>query len=178
MQETRPRDRRAPWALTGFDIDRRREYSILADMPASKFRLRGSQRLADAVMGSLGELERKSVDEVRRRGETNVAGVCAALDNRYAYTTVMTTLDRLFKKGLLSRRKHGRAFLYSAKYSLEEMEHGMAEDVIGRLFESTTGRVEPVLACIVDSVSQRDLVLLDELERLVKAKKLELEKEK
>jgi predicted transcriptional regulator len=129
-------------------------------------------------MNSLGELERKSMDEVRRQVETNVAGVCLALEKKYAYTTVMTTLDRLFKKGLLVRRKEGRAFFYSAKFSLEELEHGMAEDVIGRLFENTRAHIEPVLACIVDSVSQRDLLLLDELERLVKVKKLELEKGK
>lgn len=147
-------------------------------MLVPKFRLRGSDRLSDAVMGSLGELEQKSLQEVRRQGETNVAGVCSALETRYAYTTIMTTLERLFKKGLLSRRKQGRAFLYSAKFSLEEMAHSIAEDVIGRLFESTPGHVEPVLACIVDSVSERDVLLLDELERLVKMKRLELKKEK
>ncbi len=129
-------------------------------------------------MNSLGDLERRSMDAVRRQGEANVARICSALDERYAYTTVMTTLDRLFKKGLLSRRKEGRAYLYSARYSAEEIERGMAEDVIDRLFENSIGRVEPVLACIVDSVSERDRQLLDELERLVKEKRLELEREK
>jgi len=147
-------------------------------MPSSKFRLRGFQRLSDAVMGSLGDLERKSMDEVRRQGEANVARICSALDESYAYTTVMTTLDRLYKKGLLRRRKEGRAFFYSARLSREEMERGVAADVIDRLFDNSIGRVEPVLACIVDSVSERDRQLLDELERLVKEKRLALEKEK
>ncbi|MEO6655649.1 MAG: BlaI/MecI/CopY family transcriptional regulator [Pyrinomonadaceae bacterium] len=146
-------------------------------MHSPKFRLRGFQRLSEAVMDSLGELEQKAMLEVRRRGETNVAGVCSAFDDSYAYTTVMTTLDRLYKKGLLERRKEGRAFFYAAKYSPEELERGMAEDVIDRLLGTGVGRVEPVLACIVDSVSERDLLLLDELERLVKEKRLELEKE-
>lgn len=147
-------------------------------MPSSKFRLRGFQRLSDAVMDSLGGLERKTMQEVRRQGEANVARVCSALDESYAYTTVMTTLDRLYKKGLLTRRKEGRAYFYAAKFSPEEMERGVAEDVIERLFDNSIGRVEPVLACIVDSVSERDRLLLDELERLVKEKRAALEKGK
>ena len=147
-------------------------------MASSKFRLRGFRRLSDAVMDSLGDLERRSMDEVRRQGEANVARICSGLKGSYAYTTVMTTLDRLYKKGLLTRRKEGRAYFYSARYSREEMERGVAEDVIDRLFDNSIGRVEPVLACIVDSVSERDRQLLDELERLIKEKRLALEKEK
>jgi len=129
-------------------------------------------------MDSLGDLERKTMDEVRRQGKVNVSRVISALDASYAYTTVMTTLDRLYKKGLLDRKKEGRAYYYSAKYSREEMERSMAADVIDSLLHNSIGRVEPVLACIVDSVSERDLQLLDELERLVKEKRLELEKGK
>ena len=129
-------------------------------------------------MDSLGDLERKTMGEVRRQGKVNVSRVISALDGSYAYTTVMTTLDRLYKKGLLDRKKEGRAFVYSARYSREEMERSMAADVIDSLLHNSIGRVEPVLACIVDSVSERDLQLLDELERLVKEKRLELEKGK
>ncbi len=146
-------------------------------MLSTKFRLRGNKRLSDVVLDSLGDLERKVMIEVRRLGEANVTSVNTAIGGAYAYTTIMTTLDRLFKKGLLSRRKDGRAFFYTAKYSLAEMDRGMAEVIIGRLFETGTGGIEPVLACIVDSVSERDLLLLDELERLVKEKRLEIGRE-
>ena len=78
-----------------------------------KVRLRGFKPLADAVTGSLGDLEKNALAEVRRSGETNVNGILEALGGNYAYTTVMTTLDRLFKKGLLARRKDGRAYYYS-----------------------------------------------------------------
>lgn len=144
-------------------------------MLVQKFRLRGYRPLSDAIMDSLGDLELKTMQEVRRQGETNVANVCSGFSDYYAYTTVMTTLDRLYKKGLLTRRKEGRAFFYAAKYSQEEMERGVAADVIERLLDNSIGRVEPVLACIVDSVSDRDRDLLDELERLVKEKRLALE---
>lgn len=136
-----------------------------------KVRLRGFRPLAEAVTGSLGELEKSVMTELRGGGEMNVNAMLDALGGGYAYTTVMTTLDRLYKKGLLARRKDGRAFQYSVKFTEAEVERNIAEDVLGRLLDSSLGRVEPVLATIVDRVSERDRDLLDELERLVKAKR-------
>ncbi len=145
-------------------------------MTRQQFRLRGYDRLSEAVMASLGELEQKVMREIWKHGESSVALLCSLFDDRYAYTTVMTTLDRLFKKGLLSRRKEGRAFLYCSLYSIEEMERGVAGDLISKLLDTTIGKAEPVLACIVDSVSDRDRLLLDELERLVIEKRRQLDK--
>lgn len=146
-------------------------------MTTQRFRLRGYKRLSEAVMDSLGELEQKAMREIWRRGETSVGVLCDHFGNAYAYTTIMTTLDRLFKKGLLTRRKEGRAYFYNSVYSLQEMERGVAQDVISKLLDSSIGRAEPVLACIVDSVSERDLLLLDELERLVAEKRRQLNEE-
>lgn len=145
-------------------------YYTVKFMITQGFWLRGNKRLSEAVLGSLGELEQRSMREIWRRGEMSVGELGSAFGEIYAYTTLMTTLDRLYKKGLLSRRKHGRAFLYTSKYSIEEMERGVARDVISKLLD-TFGRAEPVLACIVDSVSDSDRELLDELERLVREKK-------
>lgn len=146
-------------------------------MITQAFRLRGNKRLSEAVMDSLGELEQRSLREIWRRGESSVGDICAAFGDLYAYTTLMTTLDRLYKKGLLTRRKSGRAFLYTSMYSIEEMERGIAQDVIAKLLDTTVGRAEPVLACIVDSVSDRDRDLLNELERLIRQKKESLDQE-
>jgi predicted transcriptional regulator len=144
-------------------------------MKLPKFLLRGFSRPREAILSSLGKLEREAMDEVWHRGDVNVRQVVAAFDDTVAYTTVMTTLDRLFKKRLLVRRKEGKAFVYSARYTLDELERGMAEDVIDTLLGHDAAYIEPVLACIVDTVSQRDRELLDELERLVKQKRLELD---
>jgi predicted transcriptional regulator len=89
----------------------------------------------------------------------------------------MTTLDRLYKKQLLIRRKDGRAFLYSPAVSREQFEHGIREDVIDGLFSDGSKGIQPLLACIVDTVSERDRQLLDELDRLVKEKKRELRRQ-
>lgn len=117
------------------------------------------------------------MSEVWREKEVSVRQVFASFRERVAYTTVMTTLDRLYKKNLLNRRKEGKAYFYSPRFSLEELELGVTEDVIGGLLDSTTERIEPILACIVDAVSDHDRELLDELERLVQQKRRELEDE-
>lgn len=123
---------------------------------------------------ALGPLERQVLEETWRRGDTSVRDVFIAFEERVAYTTLMTTLDRLFKKGLLGRRKDGRAFLYSPLVTREELEQGIREDVIDGLLGLGSQSVEPVLVCIVDAVSERDRESLDELDRLIQKKRQEL----
>lgn len=144
-------------------------------MPLPRFTIRGFKPPREAVLTSLGSLERKTLDEVWRRNEVYVKDVVDSLGEQFAYTTIMTTLDRLYKKGYLTRRKEGRAFAYAAKWSREDLQIGMAGDFIAGLIDRAAGGVEPVLACIVDAVSEKDRELLDDLERLVNQKRAELE---
>lgn len=123
---------------------------------------------------AFGPLERQVLEETWRRGDTSVRDVFIAFEERVAYTTLMTTLDRLFKKGLLGRRKDGRAFLYSPLVTREELEQGIREDVIEGLLGLGSQSVEPVLVCIVNAVSERDRESLDELDRLIQKKRQEL----
>ena len=114
------------------------------------------------------------LEETWRRGDLSVRDVFVAFEEKVAYTTLMTTLDRLFKKRLLSRRKEGRAFLYSPLVTPEELEQGIREDVIDGLLGLGPASAQPVLACIVDAVSELDRESLDELDRLVQKKRREL----
>ena len=138
------------------------------------FRLLGFQRPSDVVLPALGKLERKVMQLAWRRGTVSVREVYDELSGRIAYTTLMTTLDRLYKKGLLAREKDGRAFVYAPRVSPEEFERGIAQDVLDALLGRSQDAVEPVLACIVDAVSEHDRELLDELERLVREKRRQL----
>lgn|SRR5574341_2154798 len=144
-------------------------------MKAPRFLLRGFRRPAEVASLALGKLEREVLNRAWQRGEVSVRDVYLAFEERIAYTTLMTTLDRLYKKRILLRRKDGRAFLYAPAFTQEEFEHGIREDVIDGLLDSGSGAIEPILACIVDQVSERDRQLLDELDRLVKEKKRELQ---
>jgi predicted transcriptional regulator len=143
-------------------------------MKTPRFLLRGYRQPREVAANALGRLERQVLEETWRRPETSVREVFLAFEEKVAYTTLMTTLDRLYKKRLLSRRKDGRAFLYSPLVTREGLEQGIAEDLIDGLLGHAGQSVEPVLACIVDAVSERDRELLDELDRLIREKREEL----
>jgi predicted transcriptional regulator len=147
-------------------------------MKTARFLLRGFRRPREVASLALGKLERQVLEQIWLSEEVSVREVFVAFEERVAYTTLMTTLDRLYKKQLLSRRKEGRAFFYSPMVSADELEQGIREDVIDGLLGRGAEGVEPVLACIVDAVSERDRELLDELDRLIKEKRLELDQAK
>jgi predicted transcriptional regulator len=126
-------------------------------------------------MKPLGHLELTVLRILWDRGESNVHDVAARLERPLAYTTVMTTLDRLFKKGLLARRKGDRAFFYSPKYSRAELEQKQAGELISGLFAADRSS-ELLISCLVDAVGRHDAALLDELERKIRLKRHELER--
>ncbi len=64
---------------------------------------------------TLGPLEFEVMEVVWTVGASNVRDVATRMQRSLAYTTVMTTLDRLYKKGLLEREMSDRAFIYSTE---------------------------------------------------------------
>ena len=126
--------------------------------------------------GSLGALEREVMSVVWSEGEVSVREACARLGSSVAYTTVMTTMDRLYKKRLLGRRKLGQAFLYRAVATRAQMEEAVAAELVTSLLRSHADEPLPVLSSLVDAVSDRDRSLLDELERLVREKRRALDR--
>jgi predicted transcriptional regulator len=135
------------------------------------FRLRGFTRLGEIIAASLGKLEIEVMEYVWARGETRVRDVHSLLEGRVAYTTLMTTLDRLHKKGLLDRRKENRAFVYSPRLTRHQISQGIARDLIDGMLARENGQTEPVLACLIDAVSDHDRALLDDLERMIQKKR-------
>jgi predicted transcriptional regulator len=90
-----------------------------------------------------------------------------------AYTTVMTTLDRLFKKGLLTRSEEGRAFRYAARLSREDLHCEAAGNALRQLLDANPASSLP-LSFLVEILSERDRKLLDDLQRLVEEKRRQL----
>jgi predicted transcriptional regulator len=70
----------------------------------------------------LGPLEQQLLSALWMRGSATVREILDAGEIKLAYTTVMTTLDRLYKKQLLNRTAEGRAFRYSPRYTQAELE--------------------------------------------------------
>src|SRR5579863_8498850 len=123
---------------------------------------------------ALGPLEIAVMEILWDRGEINVHDVVEKLDRPLAYTTVMTTLDRLFKKGLLSRHKSERAFLYSTRQTRLEWEQKRAGEFVAGFLNGPQAAGELLISCLVEAVGQKDAALLDELERKIRVKRKEL----
>ena len=126
---------------------------------------------------SLGPLEHKIFQEVWSHKSLTVRELLADGKIRLAYTTVMTTLDRLFKKGLLDRVEEGRAFRYYARCTPAEVPRFAAIAGMRRWVESARPSSLP-LSYFVEAISSHDARLLDELRVLVEQKRLELRKQK
>jgi len=122
----------------------------------------------------MGPLEIEVMEILWARGESTVHDVAACLARPLAYTTVMTTLDRLYKKHLLDRRKSERAFAYSPRYTRNEWEHKRAGDFVAGFLSGPRPSGELLISCLVEAVGQHDEALLDELERKIRLKRKEL----
>ncbi len=109
-------------------------------------------------MARLGELERKvmevlwadlSFEVTARHVEERLPG--------YAYTTILTVLDRLHRKGLVRRAKDGRAFRYAAISSREEYTAQLMREALGAAADR-----EAVLVRFAETVSPTEAAVLRE----------------
>jgi predicted transcriptional regulator len=85
-----------------------------------------------------------------------------------AYTTLMTTMERLFQKGILARAKHSRHFVYRTILTRDEQIASIAEAWFATLLPSDSKLAGPVLSRFVDAVVKRDARLLDDLEQCLR----------
>jgi len=121
-----------------------------------------------APVRSLGQREREIMAILCTVGSASVQDVLERLSAGLAYTTVMTTLDRLFKKGFLQRKKKNRAYIYSAKLTAREIEGQRAAGLVRRFFTDSGEHPEILVSCLVDAVHRYDTSLLDQLEAKIR----------
>ena len=100
------------------------------------------------------------------RGECCGREIMQSLDQKVAYTTVMTTLSRLHKKKFVHRRMRDRGYLYSATVSCEEWKNKVAAEVVARLLAGPQTSRELLIACLLEAVRRQDPVLLAKVERM------------
>jgi BlaI family transcriptional regulator, penicillinase repressor len=80
-----------------------------------------------------------------------------------AYTSILSMLNVMFEKGLVTREPKGRAHVYRARYSRERTLGGVVSDLLGRVFEgSTTSLITRVLEQSKPSPDE-----LDEIRRAI-----------
>src|SRR5215216_3765867 len=122
-------------------------------MKLSKITLRGFKPNARGVKQVLGELEAEVMNLLWQQPDQSVVEVEERLRRKrgIAHTTVLTTLDRMHRKGYLTRKKQGKAFIYSPCYTREEFERGLAQEVLSALI---VGMGEPLLSTFIDLVGE------------------------
>jgi BlaI family penicillinase repressor len=100
------------------------------------------------------------------RGEATVRDICDAMNERgaeLAYTTVLSLLQVMEQKALVSHRRDGKAYVYAARIEREKTFRQMAGGFLDRVFD---GAVNEYLVHALESrkLSAREL---DELEGMI-----------
>lgn len=127
-----------------------------------------------APLPTLGALEMQVLEHLWRVGEAEVLQVHAAVGRRRGITpnTVGSSLERLFRKGLVQRHKVSHAFRYTAALTREEFAaRRVVQAAAGLPGLGSAG----LLSAFVDLVADLDAGALDRLEALVAEKRQERE---
>ena len=118
----------------------------------------------------LGELERTVLSRLWSHGPADVKAMQHAIGEvrGIKQNTIQSTLDRLHRKGLAEREKAGRAYVYRASLSQQEWVVRALEALLGDLPERGSS---VLLSAFVDLAERTGTEQLDELERLVRARR-------
>lgn len=113
----------------------------------------------------MGALEREVLAQLWTMPEGGTpADVLEAMDSDLAYTTVMTILTRLWQKGLVARRRRGRAYVYrpkltEAELAAERMRETLAaasdpKAALGRFVHGLSSRETRALRSLLDEAAR------------------------
>jgi predicted transcriptional regulator len=106
---------------------------------------------------ALGELERAVMAQLwAAPGALTVREVHDRLERELAYTTVMTVLGRLAKKGVVRQERDGKAYRYAAASTREQLAASLMLDALGDVGEDRTA----ALVAFVDRVGPEEVAAL------------------
>ena len=118
-----------------------------------------------------GALEVRVLDALwAREGPQSVRDLQPAFEE-IAYTTLMTTLDRLHRKGVLLREKVGRAFVYRPRCTADALRSDLANQALLDVFGDRASQLKPILSFFVETVSREDRESLAALEQLIEERR-------
>lgn len=111
----------------------------------------------------LTEAELRLMEVLWRVGSGTVADVAAGLpkDITLAYSSVLTTLRILERKGYLHHRKEGRAFIYEPVVDREKARANAIRHLVRRFFEDSPGQ-------LLLNLVEREKISAEELKKLRK----------
>ena len=131
---------------------------------------------SNVLPNTLGELELGVMEALWQTPHLDAKAVCERIPRfrKSSLSTVQSTLERLYRKGLVDRNKHGHAYQYFASVSRANLLARMMGDVIHLLHD---GRLETILSSFVNVAADMDERSLAELEALIARKKESLGEE-
>ncbi|MEW7988140.1 MAG: BlaI/MecI/CopY family transcriptional regulator [Candidatus Thiodiazotropha sp.] len=120
----------------------------------------------------LGELEIAVLEELWACGACDAKTVHRRIGERrgIAPNTVQSTLERLYRKELLTREKVSHAYVYTPSVQREQLMERLIEEVVETF---SAGHSEPMLAAFVDLAAKDDDENLARLERLIAERRAE-----
>ncbi|MES3007589.1 MAG: BlaI/MecI/CopY family transcriptional regulator [Pseudomonadota bacterium] len=128
---------------------------------------------SNVLPNTLGELELLVMQALWQQPHQDAKNVCGNIPDskQPSLNTVQSTLERLYKKGLVDRIKTGHAYTYHASVSRSNLLARLMGDVIHLLHD---GRLETILSSFVNVAADLDEKSLNDLEALIARKKQEL----
>jgi predicted transcriptional regulator len=134
------------------------------EVPIQSFKL-----AEEGLTHIFGELEAKLVEAVWALDQANVQDVIDHLGGDLHYKTTMTVLNRLTEKGVLKRHKSGRAFIYTATASREDLLADVFDQMVRGMFDDDFRQI--ALAQLIETAEALDPQLLDDISRLIEQRK-------
>lgn len=110
----------------------------------------------------LGPLQARILQTLSDRGESSVREIFDAQSDGapLAYTTVMTVLDNLHRKGIVRRKRAGKGYRYTARYTPAELRDRMARHLVEELVDDFGETALVHFASALDRVDRRRLARL------------------
>jgi predicted transcriptional regulator len=118
----------------------------------------------------LGELEKQVLHYLWSTAESDAKQVHAVLGQSRgnSLNTIQSTLERLFKKGLLSRTKQGHAYCYSAKVDRETLLAKLISNVTS---DFVADGEHSLIAAFSSASANLDDAQLEQLQTLIEAQR-------
>ena len=118
----------------------------------------------------LGTLERDIIEILWNRGESSIKDILEAFpfDRNISYSTIITVTNRMAKKGLLKKRKVGKAYFYSPIYSREQFFEVISKKVVEGVSEFS---FQAAMVHFVDYMTQADPDKIEYFSKLIESKK-------
>jgi len=123
---------------------------------------------SDPLERDFGALELRVLDALWARADAATVRDLAPAFSGIAYTTLMTTLDRLHRKGVLLREKAGRRFAYRPRLSRDELLSSVAGEALAAILGPRADELRPMVSFFVEAVRREDRDVLDALDALIR----------